>query len=326
MKNALSVLGTGVYLPPARPVRDVVLEAGQDPSGHQGWNNCCHALADDHPSTMGATALRKALEDAKVDPAELKLVLFAGMSRDYLPSWSVATEIMKAIGTEAHCMGLDMTIGCLGALSALDMAQGWLAVHGGGVAAIVAAERWTYTIDYTSIENMGLWGHSDGAAATIVSHQTSHDAKASFCGAEFVAQSDLNGTVLIEFGGTRHPVAPAGVKPFERKLMGLSRHDLRQRYSDGYSNSFQALKARFDCNPERVIINQTANLFLHLIASVIEIPIENFILTGHETGHVGSADILIGLDRLLHSGGMCEPYLVAGSTPYAFGSGLMMPV
>ena len=27
---------------------------------------------------------------------------------------------------------------------------------------------------------MGLWGHSDGAAATIVSHQTSHDAKASF--------------------------------------------------------------------------------------------------------------------------------------------------
>ena len=326
MKNALAVLGTGVYLPPARPVRDVVLEAGQDPSGHQGWNNCCHALADDHPSTMGATALRKALEDAKVDPAELKLVLFAGMSRDYLPSWSVATEIMKAIGTEAHCMGLDMTIGCLGALSALDMAQGWLAVHGGGVAAIVAAERWTYTIDYTSIENMGLWGHSDGAAATIVSHQTSHDAKASFCGAEFVAQSDLNGTVLIEFGGTRHPVAPAGVKPFERKLMGLSRHDLRQRYSDGYSNSFQALKARFDCNPERVIINQTANLFLHLIASVIEIPIENFILTGHETGHVGSADILIGLDRLLHSGGMREPYLIAGSTPYAFGSGLMMPV
>ena len=326
MKNVLSVLGTGVYLPPARAVREVVLEAGQDPSAYQGWDNCCHALAEDHPSTMGTTALRKALEDANVDPAELKLVLFAGMSRDYLPSWSVATEIMKACGTGGHCMGLDMTAGCLGALSALDMAQGWLAARGGGVAAIVAAERWTYTIDYTSIENLGLWGHSDGAAATIVSHNTPHDAKALFCGAEFVSQSDLNGTVLIEYGGTRHPVAPAGVKPFERKLMGLSRHDLRQRYSDGYSNSLQALKARFDCNPERVIINQTANLFLQLISSVIKIPVENFILTGHETGHVGSADILIGLDRLLHAGGLNEPYLMAGSTPYAFGSGLLMPV
>lgn len=326
MKNALSILGAGVYLPPSRPVRDIVKAAGQDPSGHQGWDNCCHALEDDHPSTMGATALRRALDDAGVDPSELKLVLFAGMSRDYLPSWSVATEIMKSCGTQAQCMGLDMTIGCLGALSALDMAQGWLATHGGGVAAIVAAERWTYTIDYTSIENLGLWGHSDGAAATIVSQDTAHNSKANFCGAEFFAQNDLNGTVLIEYGGTRNPIAPAGVTPFERKLMGLTRNDLRQRYSDGYSNSFKALKERFDCNPERVIINQTANLFLHLIASVIEIPIENFLVTGHETGHVGSADIFIGLDRLLHNGGVNEPYLVAGSTPYAFGSGLLIPV
>lgn len=325
MNTALSILGTGVYLPPSRPVRDIVQAAGQDASGHQGWDNCCHALAGDHPSTMGATALRKALEDANVDPCELKLVLFAGMSRDYLPSWSVATEIMQACGTEAHCMGLDLTIGCLGALSALDMAQGWLATRGGGVAAIVTAERWTYTIDYTSIENLGLWGHSDGAAATIVSQNTSHDSKANFHGAEFFAQNDLNGTVLIEYGGTRHPIAPDGVKPFERKLMGLSRNDLRQRYSDGYSNSLKALKARFDCRPGRVIINQTANLFLQLIASVIEIPIENFVLTGHETGHVGSADILIGLDRLLHTEGVNEPYLIAGSTPYAFGSGLLTP-
>lgn len=326
MSAPLSILGTGVYLPPSRPVNDVVTEAGQDPSGYQGWANCCHALDEDQPSTMGITAVRKAMDDAKVDPSDLKLVMFAGMSRDYVPSWSVATEIMKELGTDTHCMGLDMTIGCLGALSALDMAQGWLATHGGGVAAIVAAERWTYTIDYASMENMGLWGHSDGAAATIVSLDTDHEAQARFAGAEFVAQSDLNGTVLVEYGGTRNPVAPAGVKPFERKLKGLDRNDLRQRYSDGYSNSLKALKERFgDCDPQLVIINQTANLFLHLIASVIDIPVDDFVVTGHETGHVGSADILIGLDRVLHSGGMVEPYLMAGSTPYAFGSGLLLP-
>ena len=324
MNNLLSILGTGVYLPPARSVHNVVTEAGQDPSGHQGWANCCHALEDDHPSTMGATALRRALDDAGVDPAELKLLLFAGMSRDYLPSWSVATELMKTSGTKAHCMGLDITNGCLGALSAMDLAQGWLTAHGGGVAAIVTAERWTYTVDYSSIENMGLWGHSDGAGATIARHHTAHASKATFVGAECVAQPDLNGTVLIEYGGTRHPIAPSGVKPFERKLMGLDRHDLRQRYSDGYLASFQALRERFDCNPKKVIINQTANLFLHLIASVIEIPIDNFVLTGHDTGHVGSADILIGLDKLLHTEGVNEPYLVAASTPYAFGSGLVI--
>ncbi|MFT7526728.1 MAG: 3-oxoacyl-[acyl-carrier-protein] synthase III [Arenicella sp.] len=325
MSNTLSILGTGVYLPPARSVTELVKEVGQDPGDYQGWANCCHALEDDHPSSMGVTALRKALEQANVDPAELKLVLFAGMSRDFQPSWSVSTEIMKICGAKAHCVGLDMTIGCLGALSALDMAQGWLATHRGGVAAIVGAENWTYTIDYTSIENMGLWSHSDGAAAAVVSHGTDHHSKAEFYGAETVTQSNLNGTVLIEYGGTRNPIAPDGVKPFERKLVGLDRHDLRKCYSDGYTGALDAIKARFDCNPQRVVINQTANLFLHLIASVIEIPIENFIVTGHETGHVGSADILIGIDRLLGSGDLSEPCLVSGSTPYAFGAGLMMP-
>ncbi len=326
MKDALSILGTGVYLPPSQPVRDMVRNMGQDPSVYKGWNNCCHALDDDHPSTMGTAALLAALDDANVAPTELKLVLFAGMSRDYLPSWSVATEIMQECGTSPHCMGLDMTAGCLGALTALDMAQGWLSTHGGGVAAIVAAERWTYTVDYTSPDSQGLWGHSDGAGAVIVSHQTSHASKATFCGAEFIAQNDLNGTVLINYGGTRNPIAPPGVAPFERKLMDLDRKNLRQQYSDGYANSFEALKARFDSHPQRVVINQTSKLFLQMIASVIDVPIENFILTGDETGHVGSVDILIGLDRLLQSGPIPEPYLVSGSTPYAFGCGLLVPI
>lgn len=325
MTSALSILGTGVYLPPARPVRDVVTEAGQDPTPHMGWINCCHALPDDHPSTMGATALRAALADARIDPSELKLVLFSGMSRDYLPSWSAATEIMRDCGTGPRCMGLDMTIGCLGALSALDMAQGWLNTHGGGVAAVIAAERWTYTVDYTSMENLGLWGHSDGAAATIVSNETAHESKASFHGAEFVAKNHLNGTVLIEYGGTRHPVAPDGVNPTQRKLMDLDRKNLRQEYSEGYAGSLAALKERFDCDPQRVIVNQTSKRFMQLIASVIDIPVENFLLTGDETGHVGSVDILIGLDRVLKSGGVTEDHLMSGSTPYAFGAGLLTP-
>ena len=131
--------------------------------------------------------------------------------------------------------------------------------------------------------------------------------------------------VLVEYGGTRNPIAPEGETPFQRKLRMVDRGDIRQRYSDGYSNSYNALKTRFECEPERAIINQTSKMFMHLISAVIGIPIENFVLTGDETGHVGSADILIGLDRVLRGDGISQPYLVAGSTPYAFGSGLVLP-
>ena len=324
--QALSILGTGVYLPPARPVREVVAEAGDaDTSIYQGWDNVCHALEDDHPSTMGTTALQAALKDAGVDPKELKLVIFAGMSRDYLPSWSVSSELMKNSGATGDCAGLDLTVGCMGALTALDLAQGWLALRGGGVAAVVAAERWSYTVDHSASESYGLWAHADGAAATVVGMNTDHKAKGLFYGAEFVSQSDLNGAVLVEYGGTRKPIAPEGATPFERKFIGVEGVDMRVRYSEGYQGSYKALQERFGVVPERVLCNQTANLFMHLIAHVIEIPIENFVITGHDTGHVGSADIIIGLDTLLKSTGCNEPYLMAGSTPYAFGSGLLMP-
>lgn len=325
MITALSILGTGIYLPPARPVREVASAAGADVTNYQGWTHVCHALADDHPSSMGTTALGVALADAGVAPEELKLVIFAGISRDYLPSYSVATEIMRYCGAAGHCLGLDITIGCLGALSALDMAQGWLGIHGGGVAAIVTAERWSHTVDHSSVASMGLWAHGDGAGACIVAMNTAHRSRAAFHGAEFTTQSDLNGTVLVKYGGTRHPVAPPGCNPAERLFMGASRTDIRERYAHGYASSAQALRERFRTAPNRVICNQTAALFLEMIARVLGIPLENFLVTGHETGHVGSVDLLIGLDRLLRSGRLDEPYLMAGSTPYAFGAGLLMP-
>lgn len=321
----LSILGTGIYLPPARSVREVAAAAGADVSAYVGWPNVCHALEDDHPSTMGATALQAALADAGVSPEELRLVLFAGISRDHLPSFSVAMEIMQICGATGACLGLDMTIGCLGGLSALDMAQGWLATHGGGLAAIVTAERWSYTVDHGSVASMGLWAHGDGASAAVVSQGTPHGAKAIFQGAEFTTQGDLNGLVLVKYGGTRHPVAPAGANPAERLFMGTSRADIRDRYAHGYSSSLAALNKRFGTAPDRVIINQTAAMFLQMIAQVIGIPIEHFVLTGPETGHVGSADLLIGLDRVLKSGAIQEPHLLASSTPYAFGAGLLMP-
>ena len=325
MTDTLSILGTGVYLPPARTVQEVVSEAGGDGSIFKGWENVCHALDEDHPSSMGADALQRALEDSGVDAADLRLVIFAGMSRDYLPSYSVATEVMKTCEIPGDCVGLDLTIGCLGALSALDLTHGWLAVRGGGLAAVVTAERWSYTVDHSSSASYGLWAHADGAAAAVVGMNTKHASKAEFAGAETVTQSDLNGSIIIKYGGTQNPVAPEGVNPAEREILTLEGIDRRERYAQGYSGSFEAMEKRFGIRPNKVICNQTAVLFLDLIASVIDIPIENFLITGHETGHVGSADILIGLDRLLKSGELTEPYLMAGSTPFAFASGLLNP-
>ena len=165
----LSILGTGVWLPPAVDTRAYAASFGADPSGYRGWDHIRVATGDDdHPGDMGAQSLRQALDESGVDAADLKVVVSVGMSRDYLPSWSLATEAMKVVGAPSTCLGVDLTIGCLGTLVGLTTVLGWLMQEGGGYGAIVCGERWAYTIDRSQTELMSLWGHSDGGGALVV--------------------------------------------------------------------------------------------------------------------------------------------------------------
>ena len=117
----LGLYGVGIYLPPSCGTRDLVASAGGDLSKFSGWENVSRAAEDDHPSTMATTALRRALEDAGVEARDLALVISGGVSRDYLPSWSIATEAMRLIGAPQSCLGFDLSVGCLGALTGLEI-------------------------------------------------------------------------------------------------------------------------------------------------------------------------------------------------------------
>lgn len=229
MTAGLDILGVGLDIPPATDTRALCRAAGADTREFRGWDNVCVAREDEHPSTMGAAALRAALDDAGISPADVGIVVSAGMSRDYLPSWSLSTEIMKAAGTRPATLGIDLTLGCLGTLAALNVAHGWLTVAGGGYAAIVTAERWAYTVDRSVTTTMTLWAHSDGAGALVVGLGTGDPALGVYQGAEFVSAPELNGRVLIKYGGTRYPVAPPGVSATSRTLSSSPRHEVRDK-------------------------------------------------------------------------------------------------
>jgi hypothetical protein len=49
------------------------------------------------------------------------------------------------------------------------------------------------------------------------------------------------------------------------------------------------------------------------------------VVTGHDVGHIGPADIIVGFERLCRAGQVDGPVAVASSTPYSFGFGLITP-
>ena len=318
------ILGIGVYLPPSVAVHDVIVARGGDVAAYRGWVRACHAGPEDHPSTMGAAALHQALERSRVPAGDLRLVIYTGASRDYVPSWSVSSEVMNRCGASDRCIGLDLTAGCLATLAALDLAQNWLPAHGGGYAAVVAAERWTQTIDFTDAHTAGLWQYGDSAAALIVGSGVRGDSIAEFLGAEFRSAADRNGHVLIPYGGTRAPQPPSGVNPNLRQVSDRPREQITGAYRKGYGESYSGLKQRFPLTPARLVCNQMSPQIVGMLAEVLDMK-ERVVMTGPETGHLGGSDIIVGLQHLHEAGELTQPVLVGASTAYGFGTGFIVP-
>jgi 3-oxoacyl-[acyl-carrier-protein] synthase III len=323
--DGLDILGIGTYIPPATDTRELCQAAGADTSGFRGWRNVCVARDDEHPSTMGAAALRAALDDARVPADQLSVVVSAGMSRDYPPSWSLSTEVMKAAGAPAAALGIDLTLGCLGTLAALNVALGWLTVAGGGYAAIVTAERWAYTVDRSSTTMMSLWAHSDGAGALVVGLNTGDPAQAVYRGAEFVSAPEMNGRVLIKYGGTRYPEPPPGISGNYRQLSASPSQEVREKYIDRYTAALAALHKRFGVIPARLVCNQITPGIVRMLTRLTALAPEAVVVTGDDVGHIGPADVIVGLHRLTRDGPVDGPVAVASSTPYSFGFGLITP-
>jgi 3-oxoacyl-[acyl-carrier-protein] synthase III len=323
--SRLAILGLGVELPPAVDVRALATAHGADTSRYFSWDNVCRARPEDQPSILASSALAKALSSSEVLASELDLVVFAGVSRDYVPSWSVATEVMRLHGIGDNCVGLDMTIGCLGSLASLEMVHGWLAVRGGGHAAIVIGERWSHTVDLSNVNTAAMWAWADGGSAMVVGMGSERQPIIDFLGAEFTSQSESNGHVLIPYGGTREPLAPAGVDPFARRVSNRNRRDVKASYDRGYQMTYQALTARFGLSGTRLVCNQITPSTVQMISSGLGFEMDRVVTTGNATGHLGSSDAVVGLQYLQANDLIDGPIVIGASTAYAFGTALLVP-
>jgi len=230
---------------------------------------------------------------------------------------------MRAIGSPANAFGIDLTIGCLGTLTGLEIAEGWLRSQGGGYAAIVSAERWNYTVNYADPSSQALWSHADGASAAVLGIDVPEFGIATYRGSCFASDPSMNGYIHIKYGGTRFPTPPAEESPFARKLTDKPKRDVFRAYINGYTYAFGALKQRFNVAGDRLVCNQISPKFTTAIGDVAGVAPDKVCITGRQLGHIGSADVLVGVRQLQETGALSGDVLVAASTPYAFGAGLL---
>lgn len=86
-----------------------------------------------------------------------------------------------------------------------------------------------------------------------------------------------------------------------------------------------ALTKRFGVIPARLSCNQITPGTVRMLTRLTGLSPSAVIVSGHDVGHIGPADIIVGVDRLRRAGQVDGPVAVASSTPYSFGFGLITP-
>jgi 3-oxoacyl-[acyl-carrier-protein] synthase III len=320
MANSLAIAGIGVFLPPGRPVREAIADAGGDAAAFEGWDCVCQASEADHPSTMAAAAVERALANARISTDRVRLVLSTGTSRDYAGNWSLSADIIRRLGFNSGCLGIDLAVGCLGTLCAMDVAAGWLGEDDACV--IVAAERWSRAIDRANSQSMLYWATGDGAGALVVGHNVPNRL-ATYCGATFASDAEFNEELAFRYGGTRCPAAPPGESAFTPVSPHRSRHELWRHYTTHYSQVVAATRRRFGVTFDRLVCNQVSPMLVTKLGRIVEVADDRISRTGPETGHVGSVDLMLGLERLRERDQLSGNIALVASTPAAFGAGLL---
>src|SRR5437899_9417448 len=167
-QRTVSIIGTGSYVPDKiltnEDLSRMVNTTDEWITTRTGIKERRIAAKDEHTSDMAAKAALKALEQAKISPKEIDLIIVATATPDMLFP-ATACFVQKKIGaTNAAC--LDISAACAGFLFVLEIAQQVLTSHTHNTVLVIGAEKLTSITNWTDRNSCVLFGDGAGAAAS----------------------------------------------------------------------------------------------------------------------------------------------------------------
>lgn len=164
---ASRIIGTGSHLP-SLVVSNQDLEKIMDTTDE--WIRSRtgierrHIAVEETTSSMAVAAAREALENARVSPDELDLILVGTISGDcYFPS--TACQVQSALGAEG-AVAFDISAACAGFLFGLGIADAYIKTGAVKTALVIGAETLSKMMDWKDRSTCVLFG--DGAGAAVV--------------------------------------------------------------------------------------------------------------------------------------------------------------
>ncbi len=294
------IVGLGIYLP-ERVLTNSDLEKMVDTTdewirSRTGVRERRIASKGESASDLGTRAALAALQDAKISPREIELIIVATITPDsFFPS--TACVIQDRIG--ASCGAFDLAAACSGFPYALAVAEAFVRSGTYRNVLVIGAEVLSSFIDWKDRSTCVLFG--DGAGAAVVSEvKDGHGIKAVYLGADG-AQGDL---LKIPGGGSRIPPSEETVRAglHYLKMQGSEVFKLAVRRME---EAMAEILKRGGLKPEEIdcVIPHQANLrILQAVAERVGVPLEKIFVNVEKYGNMSSASTVVALYEAVKEG------------------------
>ena len=168
LNQRAGILGTGHSYPEGiltnEELEQIVETSDEWITTRTGIKQRRKAAPDEYTSLFAVRAARQAIERARLDPADIDLLLCATVTPDQiLPS--TGCIVQAALGTN-NAAAMDIVAACSGFLYGLSLADSMIRTGQVRHAVVVGAEILTQYVDYTDRQTCVLFG--DGAGAAVL--------------------------------------------------------------------------------------------------------------------------------------------------------------
>src|SRR6266446_4567741 len=293
--RTVSIIGTGSYVP-EKIVTNADLSRMVDTSDdwittRTGIKERRIAAKDENTSDMAAKAALNAIEQAKISPKEIDLILVATATPDMLFP-ATACFVQKKIGaTNAAC--LDISAACAGFIFGLEIAQQFITSHTYNTVLVIGADKLTSITNWTDRNTCVLFG--DGAGAAILRHrgEGAHGVISTHIGSDG-RYSDI---LFMPGGGSRCPITAENAHLNLATIHMTGKEVYKQAVTAMLSAAKKALEqAGLSIEDIACVIPHQANVrIIEAIADRLGIPLEKFYVNLDRYGNTSAAAVAIAL-------------------------------
>jgi 3-oxoacyl-[acyl-carrier-protein] synthase-3 len=317
--RATCITGLGIYLPERVVTNDdlaQVLETSDEwVRQRTGIGSRRVAAPCEAASDLGIPAAKAALADARLDPADVGLVIAATVSPD---------QIMPAtacrIAYESGCVNagaFDLVVGCSGFVFGLGMASSAVAAGLHEHVLVVGAEALSRIMDWEDRSTAVLFG--DGGGAAVVS--VSPPGGGRFLGFELGGDGSGGGFLTLPAGGSRIPASHETVdqRLHYIKMNGKEVYKFATRIVEHVSGAVLARCGRTVADIDLFIPHQANMRIIEGAAKRLGIPMEKIYTNLQRYGNTSGASIPLCLTEARAEGRLHDGDLVL---LMGFGAGL----